>query len=169
MITFGIRPATESDSELLAGLIRRAFLDVALQFGLTPENCPTHPSNYSLERIQQDFSKGIVYHIIEVDGQGLGCVAFEQPDQDTLYLERLAVIPEARRQGLGKALVQHVFQIAADKGVKDISIAIIAQHTDLKRWYETLGFSFVKTKHFEHLPFDVTFMRHRMENGQTPV
>jgi hypothetical protein len=39
-----------------------------------------------------------------------------------------------------------------------VSIGIIADHTILKNWYLKLGFIEGKTKSFDHLPFDVTFM-----------
>ncbi len=160
-----IRTATDDDGRLLVDIIRCAFLDVAKRFGLTPENCLTHPSNYTLERIRNDFGKGITYYLAALNGQALGCVALERPDQSTFYLERLAVLPEARRQGIGKTLVQHVFRVAADDGAKAISIAIIAQHVDLQRWYEALGFGPVETKHFADLPFAVTFMKCEIGNA----
>jgi diamine N-acetyltransferase len=159
MVDALIRPATEADGGLLADIIRRSFLTVAECFGLTLENCPAHPSNYTLERIQGDFTKGMAYFIAEKDGQAVGCVALEKADPGTFYLERLAVLPESRCQGVGYALVQQVFQLAVREGVNVISLALIAQHTDLERWYRGLGFTFVETKHFAHLPFEVTFMK----------
>lgn len=41
-------------------------------------------------------------------------------------LERLAVLPEKRNQGLGKALVEHVLSKARELGVDGINIGIIA-------------------------------------------
>jgi N-acetylglutamate synthase-like GNAT family acetyltransferase len=154
-----IRPATEADSGLLVDIIQRSFRTVAERFGLTMENCPVHPSNYTLERVQRDFTKGIAYFIAEKDGQAVGCVALEKADRNTFYLERLAVLPDSRCQGVGYALVQHVFQLALGEGANLVSIAIIAQHTDLERWYRGLGFEFVETKQFPHLTFEVTFMK----------
>ncbi len=161
-----IRVATDEDGGLLVDIIRRAFLDVAKRFNLTPENCPTHPSNYTLERIRSDFGKGVTYYLAEVNGQALGCIALERSDQSSFYLERLAVLPEARGQGIGKTLVQHVLRVAADDGAKAISIAIIAQHADLQRWYETFGFGPMEIKHLAHLPFDVTFMKYEIGERQ---
>lgn len=39
-----------------------------------------------------------------------------------------------------------------------ISIGIIAAQTDLKRWYQEIGFIEGDSKKFKHLPFLVTFM-----------
>jgi N-acetylglutamate synthase-like GNAT family acetyltransferase len=88
----------------------------------------------------------------------MGCVALEIPEPGLGYLERLAVLPAARHQGIGRRLVDHVFSQAKVSGVKKISIGIIAAQTDLKHWYQKVGFVEGATKEFEHLPFRVTFM-----------
>lgn len=154
-----IRRAIESDAGLLTDIIRRAFRDVAERFHLTLENCPTHPSNHTMEKVQAEFRKGVLYYVAEVDGKAIGCVALEKADQNIFYLERLAVRPDERKQGIGEALVRHVFQLAAAEEARAVSIAIIAQQTELQRWYEAFGFVFVEHKHLAHLPFDVTFMK----------
>ncbi len=80
------------------------------------------------------------------------------PEPDIGYLERLAVLPADRRNGFGRRLVDHVFNRANASGIKKISIGIIAAQTDLKRWYQKIGFIEGDTKEFKHLPFLVTFM-----------
>jgi N-acetylglutamate synthase-like GNAT family acetyltransferase len=161
-----IRTATESDVGLLAEIIRRSFRDVAERFSLTPENCPTHPSNHTTEKVQAELRKGVVYYVAEVDEKAIGCVALEKADQDVFYLERLAVLPDARKQGIGEALIRHVFQLAAAKEATEVSLAIIAEHTELRTWYEALGFVFVDHKHFAHLPFGVAFMKYEIGKRQ---
>ncbi|MCP3887838.1 MAG: GNAT family N-acetyltransferase [Desulfobulbaceae bacterium] len=37
-----------------------------------------------------------------------GCVAFEQSDNDTAYLNRLSVSPGFRHKGIGSLLVRHI-------------------------------------------------------------
>lgn len=112
-----------------------------------------------MEKVRAELHKGVVYYLAEVDGRAIGCVALEKADQYIFYLERLAVLPDARKQGIGEALVRHVFRLAATEEATAVSIAIIAQQTELQRWYEALGFVLVEHKHFAHLPFDVAFMK----------
>lgn len=40
-----IREADIADITLLSSIIRNSYQTVAVRFGLTPENCPKHPSN----------------------------------------------------------------------------------------------------------------------------
>lgn len=152
-----IREATLNDISLITQLIQDSFLDVAKRFHLTKENCPKHPSNCTGEWIDADFDKGKRYFILE-DPNPVGCVAIEKAGEDLFYLERLAVLPQHRRQGYGLALTHHVFkQVKASSGHR-ISIGIIDEQTDLKNWYTKIGFHVTETKTYPHLPFTVTLM-----------
>jgi len=159
-----IKKAGLGDVPVLTGLIRGSYRDVAQRFNLTPENCPKHPSNCSSGWIRKDFARGVSYYILEYDDTPAGCAALEKPTTDLGYLERLAVLPDHRRKGFGKMLVDYVFDRARDSGVKQISIGIIAEQTDLLLWYQKIGFLECDTKEFEHLPFFVTFMRYHLPN-----
>lgn len=62
-----IRQATANEIPVLIDLIRRSFRDVAERFGLTRENCPAHPSFYTVDRMKLDFEKSIQYFILKND------------------------------------------------------------------------------------------------------
>ena len=160
--TIHIRETDSDDIPLLSDLIRDSFRDVAERFSLTPENCPKHPSNCEVEWIENDFARGVIYYILEHSGTPAGCVALEKASPDLCYLERLAVLEENRRQGFGRALVDHVFVEAKALGTEQIGIGIIAADIELKLWYQKIGFIEGETKEFEHLPFLVTFMTYQL-------
>ncbi|MCP4687730.1 MAG: GNAT family N-acetyltransferase, partial [Desulfobacterales bacterium] len=146
------------DISLLSEMVRRAYRDVAERFELTAENCPKHPSNCTEEWIRADFERGVRYFILEYRDKPAGCAAIEHANPGTCYLERLSVPPEYRRKGFGKALVEHVLREAAALGAQNAGIGVIAKQTDLKTWYEKIGFIEGETRQFEHLPFQVAFM-----------
>ena len=154
-----IREATSKDIDLLAGLIREAFRDVAERFGLTEDNCATHPSNCTAEWVRSAMDKGVRFYVLESGRMPCGCVALEQAKAGAYYLERLAVLPQFRRHGWGKALVEYAREQAGTLGGGRLEIAIIAEHGELQDWYGRLGFK-VKRElvSYEHLPFKVTFM-----------
>ncbi len=157
-----IRAANSVDVPLLSSLIRVSFRDVAERFALTVENCPKHPSNCTDEWIENDLARGVAYYILEHDGAPVGCVALEKANPDLCFLERLGVLPQSRRKGFGKALVDHVFAEARVSGAKQISIGIISDDTELKLWYQRIGFVEKETKEFAHLPFLVSFMSYEL-------
>lgn len=162
---FEIRPATAGDVDVLADLIRRAFADVARRFDLTPQNCPKHPSNYTAQWITADLERGVAYTLACCQNQPVGCVGLERPQPESCYLERLAVLPSYRRQGVGRALAEYAITTASDGRARQIGIGIIAAQTDLKKWYLELGFVAGDTKRFAHLPFEVLFMALDLDAG----
>jgi N-acetylglutamate synthase-like GNAT family acetyltransferase len=159
-----IRDASETDRELLTDLIRKSFRDVAERFSLTMDNCAKHPSNCTTSWIEADMTRGVRYFILIVDGKPVGCVGVESPNAAVCYIERLSVLPEMRGKHFGSRLVHHALSHASSKGAQKVSIGIIAEQTELKEWYKKFGFVEVRTKHFQHLPFQVCFMEFEITN-----
>jgi N-acetylglutamate synthase-like GNAT family acetyltransferase len=160
-----IRICTEEDAQVLAETIRKSFQDVAERFSLTQENAPRHPSNCTVDWIRKNMEDGVTYFAMENENHVVGCVALEWANTEVCYLERLAVLPDQRRRGFGKALVEHVLSEAKLLGVNYVSIGIIAEQTELKNWYRGLGFVEGENKEFPHLPFCVTFMSYGIKKG----
>lgn len=160
-----IRTCNKEDVQILVEIIRMSFKDVAKRFNLTQDNAPRHPSNCTAEWIQKDIERGVTYFIIENKKHVVGCVALEQVNSEVCYLERLAVLPDQRMHGFGKALVEHVLSEAKLLKVHSVNIGIIAAHTELKNWYKGIGFIEGESKEFSHLPFRVTFMAYNVEKN----
>jgi N-acetylglutamate synthase-like GNAT family acetyltransferase len=153
-----IRQAGGADVGLLTRLIRESFATVAGEMGLTPENCPKHPSNCTEDWVLEALAKGITYWVLEEDGAPAGCVALEEGGEGVGYLERLCVLPPSRRRGHGRRLVEHLFAEAAGRGMRRVDLGMIAENGALRRWYRERGFAEVEEKVFDHLPFTVLFM-----------
>ena len=160
-----IRTCAKEDAGVLAEITRMSFQDVADRFGLTRDNAPRHPSNCTVDWIRKDMKDGVTYFAIQNGNRVVGCVALEEANSEVCYLERLAVLPNHRRRGFGKALVQHALSEAKLLRVRYVSIGIIAEQTELKNWYKGLGFVEGESKAFTHLPFRVTFMSYRIKKG----
>ena len=158
-----IRTCTQEDIGILVKIIRSSFKDVAERFGLTQENAPRHPSNCTEDWIRKDLERDVTYFIIE--NEAAGCVALEMANSEVCHLERLAVLPNYRRRGFGKALVAHVLSRAKLLGAHRVSIGIIAEQTELKNWYKRIGFVEGESKVFPYLPFRVTFMSYEVDKN----
>lgn len=156
--------AQEEHIEILSTIVSQSNQDVAELFKLSLNNAPKHPSFCTPEWIRTEFERGQRYFIYTDDGIAKGCVAFEQAGDTTAYLNRLSVLPAYRRKGKGSKLVSHVIEYSKEKEVDVVSIGTIAEHTQLTRWYEKLGFSKGAIQKFEHLPFKVLFMQYEIKN-----
>jgi ribosomal protein S18 acetylase RimI-like enzyme len=78
-------------------------------------------------------------------------------------LEKLGVLPQFRRRGFGKALVQHALAEAEAIGAYRVEVGIISAQAELRKWYRSLGFTETGTARFAHLPFEVMFMAKGLE------
>jgi N-acetylglutamate synthase-like GNAT family acetyltransferase len=153
-----IRTVEKEDIDVLVEIIREAFQEVADRFGLTEQNSPTHPSNCRTEWLMREMNRGVVFYILEAQGQPVGCVALEKINDEVCYLERLAVLPREQKKGFGEALVKHALSQARLLKAYRVQIGVIADDSTLQNWYEKLGFEKVERKNFPHLIFEVTFM-----------
>lgn len=154
-----IKELTESDLPAGADIIRRAFATVAAEFGLTKENCPTNGAFIDADRLLDEYRRGIKMFGLFGEDRQLGFVALERKDEDTFFLEKLAVLPEFRHNRYGGMLMDCAKEYVAQAGGKNISIGIILENQRLLQWYKTLEFVETGTKKFDHLPFTVCFLR----------
>lgn len=157
-----IRSATLDDAQNIAKIIALSNRGVANEFAINQDNNPKHPSFCDESWVLFDFERGEEYFLYEINGEVVGCVAYEQTRAEVAYLNRLSVSPQYRNNGIGNKLTQHIFQYGKSKGATTVSIGIIAKHTKLKEWYAKLGFIENGLKEFSHLPFDVLFMKYEL-------
>lgn len=144
--------------EECAGVIRNAFITVVDEFHLTRENAPTNPAFLGADALEKMRDKGAVMFGAYEGEHCIGFVAAQEANEGTFYMERLAVLPEYRHEGIGRKLMDTVFDYVRENGGKKVSIGIINENTKLKNWYLQYGFAETAVKHFDHLPFEVCFM-----------
>ena len=150
--------ANEKEMENSVRVIADSFQTVAVEFKLTKDNCPTHPSLVTLKQLNEMKRKGLtLFGLFEGDAQ-IGFAAVEKKKNKVFNLEKLAVLPESRHKGYGGKLVEYAEEYVKNAGGEKLSIGIINEHTVLKKWYEAKGFKASSIVKFEQLPFTVCFM-----------
>jgi len=150
--------SSENDLKNNVKVIRDSFRTVAIEFNLNKKNSPTHPSFVTFRQLNELKRKGTRFFGFFIDNLYIGFVAIEKADENTFYMEKLAVLPEHRHRGYGRELVKFVFDYVKRNNGKTVSIGIINEHEVLKNWYTVIGFRETGVKKFEHLPFTVCFM-----------
>jgi len=94
-----VRRAARHEAEVLAALIREAFLSQAAVYGDIP------PLHETAADIEATFDAGDVTLAAEVDGRLAGTVRGETMPGGEVVVRRLAVLPWARRRGMARALL----------------------------------------------------------------
>ena len=80
---------------------------------------------------------GAIHLLAYLDNQPVGTARIRAIDKKTIKLERLAVLPEARRRGIGKQLTQKALTYAQQHYYQT---AILNSQLYIKSLYEKLGF-----------------------------
>lgn len=146
-----------------ASVIRDSFATVAEEFGITRENAPTNPAFIEAGSLEKMKEKGIYMYSAYLGGQRIGFVAAEKADDGCWYMERICVLPQYRHRGIGRKLMDFVFETVRTQGGKKVSIGIINENQVLKNWYIGYGFAETGTRKSSHLPFEVCFLEKEVQ------
>ncbi len=63
---------------------------------------------------------------------------------DRGWIGGLGIVPEARRQGFGRALMEAVHEQARSRGIEEISLEVIEGNDAAFRLYENLGYELLR-------------------------
>lgn len=139
-------------------IIRSSFITVAKEFDLTENNCPSHTAFMTIDKLEKQFDDNRPMFLFYQEDIPVGYFSLTKCNDGEWELNNLAVLPEFRHSGIGKALIDYAVARVKNYDGNKISIGIIEENTKLKEWYLKLGFKHISTRKFEHLPFTVGFM-----------
>jgi len=157
-----IKPViTQEEYSLSSKILRESYAAVALDYGLTASNCPSNGAFINDDELQHKKNDRLEYFLAMLDRHPIGFIAIEQAfnTPEIFYIEKVAILPEYRRKGCGKQLMDFATDRIRNSGGREISLGIIAANTSLKNWYLKQGFVDAGEKNFPHLPFTVCFLR----------
>jgi diamine N-acetyltransferase len=148
---------------VIADIIRRSFATVAARYGFTLEGFPNHPAYISDNEVTERVEKGLQFFVYEEAGTLAGVVGIRNKGNGEWTLEKLAVLPAFRSQGVGRRLVAHAAEAAQREGARCIIIVVLDEDDVLKAWYRSQGFRDGDQRRFSHLPVPVRFMERSLE------
>ena len=145
-----IRHSLISDKETLMEIVNEVY-----------DQCEGHLWVEKHKRLTEE--RFMSYHskkellIAEVTGSRIvGCVVMSMSESDVRELSMLVVKPDFRSRGIGRQLVDFVINKARKDKCRCVRLELLypAHQPDpwkkgLRRWYETIGFEFVKNVDFQ--------------------
>lgn len=96
MPVYSIRKARFEELDLCASVIRRSFVTVAKEFGLTLQNCPGNGAFIQVERLIGDWNQGAGLYGLYCDQELTGFMELKRKDSKGFELEKLCVLPQHR-------------------------------------------------------------------------
>lgn len=132
-----LKPATLEDIPVLFQLIQ----------ALAEYEKLSHEVSGSAENLKQHLFGNPSYIeaiLAEVEGKAVGFALFFHNystflTQPGIYLEDLFVLPEYRRQGIGKALITHVAELAVSRGCGRLEWSVLDWNQPAIDFYEKIG------------------------------
>lgn len=125
-----LRPATAEDAAAVRALTRAAYAKWVPMIGREPKP------------MQADYERAVREHRIDLAllaDELAGLIeTIEQPDH--LLIENVAVAPAFQGRGLGRRLMAHAEQLAADLGRAEIRLYTNARFTENVALYRRLGY-----------------------------
>lgn len=129
-MSFALRAATEADRELLFHLIRVA-LGPHIERVFGPWREEEQRARFTA------LTEPAAHQIVEVDGRSVACLNVRH-SPDEVRLNRVFLLPEMQRRGLGTQLVEHVLR-SADAAQLPVRLRVL-RGNPAQRLYERLGF-----------------------------
>lgn len=119
-----IRKASAEDAPLLAELEARIF--------------PEDP--WPAADIQGMMSVPYVYgHIASIDGEDIGYSLIQGAPKAVADILTVGVVPEARKKGGAKALLNAMFDVARELQVESVYLEVRQSNTDARAFYQKAG------------------------------
>jgi ribosomal protein S18 acetylase RimI-like enzyme len=133
---FGIRRADAADAEAVGRLLH----DFNKEF-----DDPTPGPHTLADRVRQLLAAGDTTIVLGGRGpDGVAVLRFRQAiwaEALECYLAELYVVPDRRRRGLGRALLEAAIEIARERGATYMDLGTSEDDVAARALYESLGFS----------------------------
>ncbi|MEO8610764.1 MAG: GNAT family N-acetyltransferase [Chloroflexota bacterium] len=136
MPTITLHAAAEADTVQVLALILDAFEEYR---GVL--NPPSGAHRETADTIHKKLVEGGGF-IAYVGEKASGCVLYE-PEANGLYLGRLAVLPDYRKQGVAHALIEAVENRACELNLAKVTLGVRVQLSGNRAFFERLGYQVV--------------------------
>ena len=116
----------------------RALLERHLAFA----RAVTPPEDVHALELDGLLDPSVTFFSLRDDGRLLGVGAIKQLDPDHAELKSMHTAEEARRRGVGRAIVDHLLAVAAERGVSRVSLETGAMDAfaPARSLYASVGF-----------------------------
>lgn len=142
-----LRLATSADHDAIVALVNAAYDKYIERMGRKP--------GPMLQDYRHVLAQEIVY-VLELAGQVSGLLVLK-PEPEYLWLDNIALAPQAQGQGYGKQLMQFTEQFAKERGLHEIRLLTNEKMTENIERYTRWGF--VEMERKEEDGYRRVFMR----------
>jgi ribosomal protein S18 acetylase RimI-like enzyme len=134
-----VRRLRETDVELFRAVRLAALRDSPDAFGETLEGA--QQSDWQRRTVDGSVFSDRAVYLAVADGMPVGMVFVKcAAPAEHAFLGGMWVQPEFRRRGAGRLLVESALDFLRSAGQRQLSVWVTGGHTDVLKFYRTLGF-----------------------------
>ncbi|NBE55704.1 GNAT family N-acetyltransferase [Streptomyces boluensis] len=149
--TDDIRPATGADVPAVRAVTDAAYHRYIARIGLRPAP------------MDRDHAADVAAGMVSVTGDPVTGLVVLVPHEDHLYLESIAVHPDAHGHGVGRALLTFVERRARALGLPEVRLLTNALMWENQKIYARYGYEIVERR--KDGPYDRIHYRKRVDGG----
>ena len=139
---YEIKLAREDNNELITDLLNKVTLQLHSK-GIMQWNYP-----WNIKEIESEINNSHIY-VVKTNNLIIGTFSLKNPDMkwlsdakpNSLYLYRIAILPEYQGKNIGLMILYYVFEISK-KNKTAIYLDCWAGNEKLKRFYSNAGFKY---------------------------
>jgi GNAT superfamily N-acetyltransferase len=130
-----LRLAEPNEADVVHTVMRAAFIESEA------EELPSSALDETVDDVRRALEEGGAVLAL-VDGRTVGCLRYRIAD-GALRFSRMGVLPEARKRGVGAAMVAYVEAHARRLGLERVELTARSQQPDNRPYYQRLGYTVV--------------------------
>lgn len=151
-----IKRIIKSELPACLDVFHKGYETVAIEFGLTEENCPDRGrASLPFDKLVAEFEKGTMMFGYFSDNIIVGFLGMKMQEGGICKLDDIIILPEYRQLGYGKKLLNFCKEKARELGAGKIRLGMIDDNKRLRKWYEENGFINIGYKKYDGAPFTV--------------
>ena len=148
-----IREVVKDDLKDCLAVFHRGYETVAVEFGLTEDNCPDRGrASLPFVKLVNEYEQGTMMFCYVLQNEIVGFLGIAH-NGEVCNLNDIIVLPEYRGRGIGEELLVFCKKKAAELGAVEICLGMIDDNVRLRKWYEAHGFVTTGYKQYEKAPF----------------
>jgi diamine N-acetyltransferase len=98
---------------------------------------------YNLEHMHNELKDGTVYEIIYCENKPIGYYGYTRK-QNAIKLDKLYVIPEKQKMGIGSKVISHIYEYVQEEELKSLFLAVNKKNIKAINAYIKNGFKIIE-------------------------
>ena len=133
-----------NDSKIITHILNISFLAFAQEHNFTRKNAPNHLAYINSDTVEAWLNEGLKIYGYRIDDKIVACGGYSHKEDETYLIQRVATLPEHRKLGIGKKIMEYLESKIKNAGGKIAEIHVTDKNIVLREWYKKQGYTEIR-------------------------